>query len=126
MGQIQSGNIMKKYLPSRVTVAVILAGFLHATTLLGAEAFHQSTIKILYPLADGAFVLVFNSDSPSCTAPGSPDYYYVVAGQNGVNVDGSKKLYAAATLGFPMNKPVAIVFDSTTASCYINRISVTN
>ena len=104
----------------------MLAAISHGNVTVGAEIIHLSTIKMLYPQADGAFVLIFNVDSASCNSPQSPKYYYVTVGQNGVNAEGSKKIYATAMLAMAMNKQVNIAFDNASASCFINRVTVIN
>ena len=117
---------MKRNPKYRAVIPVILAALVYTPTALSAEAYHQSSIKFLYPLADGSFVLVFNVDSPSCSSTITPKYHYVTTGQNSVNAEGSKKIFAAATLAFALNKQVNIAFDNATTFCYINRITVIN
>jgi hypothetical protein len=89
-----------------------------------AEVWHTSTVRAIYPLADGSFVLTFNANSASCASADNPHYYYARAGQNGMTAEGSKKMYAIAALAFATNKPVSFAFDNATASCFINRLSV--
>ncbi len=93
-------------------------------SLAHAEISHYSTIKQLYALADGNFALILNADSSSCTSPSSPDYYYIVVGQNGMTQEGAKKIFATASLAFATSKGVWIAFDESTSNCYINRLSV--
>ena len=91
-----------------------------------AEVWHTSTIRNIYPQADGNFVLQFTLDSESCTNASNPKNYYVSVGQNSMTSDGAWKIYAAAMLAMVRNKTVAIAFDEATATCYVNRLVVTN
>jgi hypothetical protein len=88
------------------------------------EAWHASTIKWLYPQADGSFVLVFDTNAPACTAVGADKYHYVLPSQNGMTVEGAKKLYAAAMMAMAMDKTVQVAFDDSTSNCYVNRLLV--
>ncbi len=85
-----------------------------------------STLKFVYPVGTGDFVLGFDMDSPQCLASGSPKYMYVAVGQNGVTTDGAKKMFAAAMMAFALGKQISIAFDDGTVFCYINRLSVSN
>ncbi len=89
-----------------------------------AEIWHTSTIRVIYPLADGSFILVFNANSVSCSSASNPHYYYATVGQNGLTAEGSKKMYALATLAFATNKPISFAFDNATPNCYINRLHI--
>ncbi len=88
------------------------------------ERFHASTLKFVYPLGAGDFVLGFDTDSVQCPASGLPKYMYVAVGQNGVTADGAKKMFAAALMAFALGKQLSFAFDDGTVFCYINRLSV--
>src|SRR5262245_32596258 len=96
---------------------------LFSTASQAVERQHQSTLKFVYPLANGDFVLGFDVDAPQCSAP-SPKYMYAAVGQNGMTAEGAKKLYAAALTGFAAGRLVSIAYDDSSAYCYINRLSV--
>jgi hypothetical protein len=96
-----------------------------ATNVGATERYHTSTLKSVYPQGNGDFVLVFDTDTTQCAlASGSPKYQYVVVGQNGVNAEGSKKIYAAALSAVITRATVDIAFDDATVYCYINRLVV--
>jgi hypothetical protein len=109
-----------------LAMLIVTVAFAHSNMAISAEIVFTSKIQSVYPLADGNFVLTFNPDSTSCSGTGSPRYHNVTVGQNSINADGSKKIYAAAMLAMAMNKLVWVVFDNATANCYINRIIVIN
>lgn len=83
-----------------------------------------STIKWVYPQADGSFVLTFAADPPTCTSASSPKYLLVMAGQNGVTADGVKSMLATSLAAFAMGAQVQINFDDATSNCYVNRLVV--
>ena len=88
------------------------------------EQYFSSTVKQIYPLASGDFVLLFDTESPNCTSASSPKYYYVQVGQNNMTIEGSKKIYSAAMLAYSMNKQLSVAFDDATYQCFINRVTI--
>jgi hypothetical protein len=106
----------------RLVVGILMTVL--ATRVDAVEAWHTSTVRQVYPLAEGAFVLTFATESASCTSASSPKYYYVAAGQNGVTADGLRNMLAVALTAFAMGRPVSIAFESATSACYINRLSI--
>lgn len=84
------------------------------------ERYHTSTIKWVYPLASGDFMLVFDTETTQCFTSGPPRHYHVIVGQNGITAEGSKRIYAAALTALAARMEVDIAFDDATASCYIN------
>jgi hypothetical protein len=97
-----------------------------STPSLASEISFTSTLKFVYPLANGDFVLGFDADPASCTAAGSPKYVYVAVGQNGMTAAGSAKLFAGAMTALVTRQSVSIAFDDTTNYCYVNRLTVSN
>jgi hypothetical protein len=89
-----------------------------------AESWGSSTVKWLYPQADGSFVLVLNTNPPGCTAIGLDKYLYVMPSQNGMTVEGAKKVYAAAMMAMATDMTVQVAFDDSTPNCYVNRLLV--
>jgi hypothetical protein len=106
---------MRKY-------AAILLMFLAASTAQAADVWHASTISSVYPQADGAFIVTFHTNSPSCTSPSN--YYTVRVSQNGMTDEGARRIYAASLTALALGKTVNINFSDTTTSCYVNRLSV--
>jgi len=98
----------------------------HPAVASAAEQYHGATLKWVYPLANGDFVIGFNADAATCSAASSPKYMYVAVGQNGVTSDGAKKIYAAALLALGTSRQVNVAFDDATTYCYINRLTVSN
>lgn len=88
------------------------------------ERYHNSTLKFVYPLGSGDFVLGFDVDTAQCTGAGAPKYMYVTVGQNGVTAEGSKKMYAAAMLALSNRMTVYFAFDDATQYCYLNRLTI--
>lgn len=107
-------------------LTLVLFAFAAALALSFARAadiWHTSTVRQIYPLADGSFVLIFNQDSPSCLDANNPNYHYVTVGQNGMTLEGAKKVYAIAMLAFSMGKQLQINFNDA-GGCYINRAAI--
>lgn len=96
-----------------------------STPALAVEQYHQSTVYALSPLANGDFIVQFNVQSPQCSSPAAPyKYMYVVVGQNGMTIEGAKKMYAAVLSAWALGKLVTLAFDDGTTYCYINRMGV--
>lgn len=87
------------------------------------SVWHTSTIRTVYPLAEGGFVLIFTTDSPACPAV-SPKYHFVMLNQNGMTAAGLKNLYAGALTAAAAAKEVSIYFDPTSTECYVNRMII--
>jgi hypothetical protein len=105
----------------------LAASFLLALAAAPADAadiWHVSTIKYIYPQANGTIVLAFATDSASCTSTATPDYYTIAVGQNGVTAEALKHMLAVALSAFALEKQVSINFSDTTTACYINRLLV--
>jgi hypothetical protein len=94
------------------------------SAISNAEAVHTSTIKTVYPLANGSFVLIMTEDAPSCGGTPGSKYHYVRPGVFGVTSDGVRAMLASALTAFALGKTVSIVFDETITSCDINRFTI--
>ncbi len=92
----------------------------------GADAVAVDSIKYVYPLANGDFVLVLNSNPPTCTSASNPKYLYVSAGENGVTAEGVKAMLATSLAAALAGKQLQVVFSDATASCYVNRMVLVN
>jgi hypothetical protein len=104
-------------------LAVLLIA-IFSTHLLAQPTWHTSKISRVYPQADGRFVVIFESDNLSCTNANNPKYYYVGVGLNGVTEAGLTKIYSALLTAGASGREVTINFDSSSAYCEINRVSV--
>ena len=122
----QTGAVMRFHLSDRSVVCALCSVllFLACQVASATDRAHVSTIQQVYPQADGSFVLAFYTDNANCTNASSPKYYYVTAGQNGVNADGVKLMFASALAAAAQQRTVTIVFSDTTVNCYINRLIV--
>lgn len=60
-----------------------------ASSTFATERLHASTLKFVYPVANGDFVIGFDSDPSTCSSASTPKYFYVSVGQNGVTATGS-------------------------------------
>ena len=109
---------MKKLM---VTLALALACCAQA---FAGAVWHSSTVRNIYPLANGDVVIVFDTDAPTCTNASSPKYHYVRVGENGMTKDGLKNILATALAAASMGKTVTINFDDATSGCFVNRLSV--
>ncbi|MEM7363454.1 MAG: hypothetical protein AAF525_05485 [Pseudomonadota bacterium] len=86
------------------------------------SVWYSSTIKKIYPLASGEWIIIFDIDSPSCTS--TDGYHRVKVGANSVTQEGSRNMLSVALAAAAAGKTIVVNFDATTPSCYINRISV--
>jgi hypothetical protein len=123
---LASGGHMQSRNRSNESFLLKVLGFCLAFSVaqlsVAAPTWHTSTVKAIYPFADGNFVLIFDTDSVSCTGIGTSKYYYVTIGENAVTADGAKRIYAAASLAMALNKSVQVNFESATTSCFVNRL----
>ena len=104
-------------------LAVFIA-LIFSTHLLAQPTWHTSKILRVYPQADGRVVVIFESDNPSCTNANTPKYYYIGVGDNGVTDAGLTKIYSALLTAGASGREVTVNFDSSSAYCEINRVSV--
>ena len=107
-----------------IAVLAIISLLAFMGTAESAPQSFTANVAWVYPLGDGSVILAFTQESPYCTAAGSPKYYLVMSGQNGVTADGIKSILATALTAFALGKPVSVVFDDATSNCYINRIAM--
>src|SRR5262245_34756917 len=84
----------------------------HVNLVVVSEQWHAALVKVIYPLDDGSFILVFVTDSTTCTAT-APKYHYVTPGANGMTVEGAKKIFSVAALAVSMNKELQVAFDDS-------------
>jgi len=91
---------------------------------VAAESWLISTLRAVYPQADGTFVITFDTNAADCTNTATNKYHSVVPGQNGMTDEGAKKLYAAALAALAADKTVQVAFDNATSNCYVNRLLV--
>jgi hypothetical protein len=91
-----------------------------------AEQWATNKLKFVYPLANGSFVLAFQVDPTNCPSVGSPKYFYVAAGENGVTADGVKAMLAASFAAMAMDKDLQLAFSDSSTYCYVNRLLVVN
>jgi hypothetical protein len=103
---------------------LVLSCSLIATGSRAAETWHSGKIITVYPLANGSFVIAMDTDAAACTNTSKPKYHFVQVGQNSVTADGAKSILATALAAAAQGKTVTLNYDSDSASCYINRISV--
>lgn len=106
------------------SICIIASSMLISANSLATERYHASTLRAVYPLASGDFVLLFDVDSTQCSATNNPKYMYISVGQNGVTSEGSSKMYAAALFALATRQTVSMAYDDSTTYCYINRYTV--
>lgn len=98
--------------------------FVSTTTIAANNKVHTSTIKSVYSVADGKYVLVLNEDHDQCTNGNSPKYYYVDVGKNAMTEKGADRIYSAALLAAASQKSVTFHFDADAYQCDINALRV--
>jgi len=120
---------MKNSMLLAIVSMIVLLGF-----SLSAKAtnvwLYGAKIKQIYPYADpstdGAFVLAFTVNAPSCTAGQTYKMHYVRVGYNDVTATTAKNILAIAMMAFSLDKPVDVIFDNATSECNIRAISLSN
>lgn len=110
----------------RQTLAVAILLPCLAPVLEAADVWHTSTLKAIYPLADGNYILSFTNDASGCTSTSSPKFHYVFVDENGMSAEASKKIYAAALLAYSLGQPVSIAYNDATSNCFVNRLYLSN
>jgi hypothetical protein len=105
-------------------VATILAMTSIAPPARGAAVWASSTVKYVYPLADGSVVLALMDSPPTCTNTANPKYLQITVGQNGVTADALKNMLATALTAFAMDAQVQVNFDDATNDCFVNRLAL--
>jgi len=121
---MKAGKNKTKFGSAAIAAAVLSMTF--ATGASAVEGWATDTIRYVYPLSTGNFVIALNSNPAICPAVGDPKYFYVVAGENGVTADGVKAMLASALAAMAMGKQLQIAFDNSTTYCYVNRFVVVN
>ena len=89
---------------------------------IAASLWQTSTVKQVHPLPVGAFIVVLDTDPPTCAARGPGKYLYLMNGQNDVTEEGRKQFVAALPQAVATRAAVSINFDDATPYCYINRL----
>lgn len=107
----------------RILVIVVATSFVYASAF-AAPTWHTSTIRTIYPNANGDVVITFNTDAPTCTSATTPDYYYVRVGENGMTLDGLKQILAVALTAATTRSDVTINFEDASSGCFVNRLFV--
>ena len=98
------------------------------TLLMSFQAFAETTVwmtgtvKILYPSANGNFIVIFNEPPTDCTNPSK--YYNVTVGQASVTEQGAAAMLSTAMAAGMANKTLKVNFDKDSASCFINRMQL--
>jgi hypothetical protein len=113
-----------KNLTSRVLVGTLLATGVAETN--AAEGWHQDNVKTVYPMSNGDFVVTFVNSPAACLNGSNPKYLYVQVGSNGVTIDGAKSMLATALAAFVAGKKLTVVFDDTSTSCNVNRMTISD
>ena len=111
--------------PHRLLVTiVVLAAILAADAISAASVTHTVKIQRIHPLSDGAVVFTFETDAPTCVQSGTVDYYYVRVGENSVTQEALKNMLAVALAAATTGRAVTIIFDDSTAYCYVKSLYV--
>jgi hypothetical protein len=76
----------------KLLLKILIIGLLPIMSV-SADTWFTSQVKIVYPLANGDFVVLFDSPNPSCIHSGG--YHYVELNNNGISESGRDKMYSA-------------------------------
>lgn len=96
--------------------------FLLPSISFATQETFTSKINSIYPLASGNVIITFETPDENCQD--SNGYFRVVDGQNGITKDGIKNILSAALTAGSTNNRVYVVYDPSTANCYINRLKI--
>lgn len=88
--------------------------------LANAGIWHKSKVNIIYPLANGDFVIGLVTENSNCSNVNG--FYRVYVDYYGVTSEGANKMYSAAIAAASQGKTIEINFDSDSGQCYINRL----
>ena len=103
-------------------LCLALFSMLFATPVGATQVWHSGKITQIYPMGNGDVVLIFDTDSPSCTSNANTDYYYIRVGEGNVTQDGLENMLAIALTAATADLAVTINFDDATSSCFVNRL----
>ncbi len=98
----------------------LLILFLLFSGVAKAGIWHQSKVDLVYPLANGDFIVGLVTENASCE--NSSGFYRVSVGQYDVTEEGANKMYSAVLTAASQKNDIEINFDSDSGQCYINRI----
>lgn len=110
---------MKKIVWMSLVVGVIS---ILSQSVYAEGRWHKSTIKRVYPIANGGFVITFVKDSSFCLAEGPEKFHYFRVGQNNMTKEGLDKMYDLAIASAALGKVVGIYFDDESLFCDVNRM----
>lgn len=105
-------------------ISIVILFLFGSVSAFAESHWHTSTIEKIYPLSDGDFVLIFDTNSDDCPSTSAGKYHYVTIGENAVNLEGANKMYSLAMTAALTDKKVTVYFSDTSNNCYINRMSV--
>lgn len=92
------------------------------TGLAQAGTWYKSPIDLVYPLANGDFMIRFVESNPICTNPNG--FHRIYVGSYGVTLEGSNKIFAAALAASAQGVEVEASVDIEGDQCYINRLKI--
>lgn len=107
--------------------ALLMCCYFVGSPAQAGEVAYEGELQLIYPIGDGSFALGFvptNSALTPCSSSGSTKYVFVTPTQGGVTEYGAKNLLATALTAFAMGKSVGVVFDDSSTSCFVKRLSM--
>ena len=111
-------------MPKLRELAVLIGAMWVAGIAMATDQWAAGTIRNVYPMADGNFVITLNTSPSTCPGSQNPKYLWVVVGQNGVTAEGVKAMLATALTAAATEKPITLAFSDSTTYCYVNRFSM--
>ena len=106
-----------------VIYMIVLVSFM-VSSVASAGSWHNSDIKRIYPIADGAFIVTFKTDHADCKSGSSPKTFYVKVGESGVTQEAQDKMYSLVLAAAMSGKKVQVNFETVSSSCFVNRMLV--
>jgi hypothetical protein len=91
---------------------------------VSADKWHSDNITMIYPQANGSFVLTFTAPPTDCT--NGSKYFYTEIGQRNMTIEGANKIYSLAMMAISMGKKLSVNYDENSNGCYINRAYIVN
>lgn len=107
------------------SMVALIAAFVVSTGAMAAESWHTFAVKKVYPLANGTFLVVFDTNASDCPNTILDKYHYVSPTQSGMSDAGCENdLYSASLAALYTRGTVTVAFDDAATNCFVSRITV--
>lgn len=105
-----------------VKYITIIALLMMPLLSVAENVWHESTIRTIYPLGSGAFVIIPVVPAPDCTR--SDSYLYVSEGENGVSAEAVKNMLSVSLTAATLGKNIKVNYNKNSTSCFISKLQI--